>query len=121
MATLYPSLEDMKGHQILQVSTAALWGVEQTPMGPCGVPSSEGAQGWGAEPRASSVSWQAQAAAGVRTPATTVLTEKPKLVSDTGNAGCDRLSPSRGCLGRGEVMLTVQGSSAETCHSSVHG
>ncbi|XP_049673432.1 syntenin-2 [Accipiter gentilis] len=43
MATLYPSLEDMKGHQILQ----------------------------------------AQAAAGVRTPATTVLTEKPKLVSDT--------------------------------------
>ncbi|NWZ56909.1 SDCB2 protein, partial [Haliaeetus albicilla] len=39
MATLYPSLEDMKGHQILQ----------------------------------------AQAAAGVRTPATTVLTEKPKL------------------------------------------
>ncbi|KAM6319413.1 syntenin-2 [Podargus strigoides] len=41
MATLYPSLEDMKGHQILQ----------------------------------------AQAAAGVRTPATTVVTEKPKLVS----------------------------------------
>ncbi|NXS75608.1 SDCB2 protein, partial [Pandion haliaetus] len=40
MATLYPSLEDMKGHQILQ----------------------------------------AQAAAGVRTPATTVLTEKPKLL-----------------------------------------
>lgn len=28
MATLYPSLEDMKGHQILQVSVsaAALWG-----------------------------------------------------------------------------------------------
>ncbi|KAM6242879.1 syntenin-2 isoform 1-T2 [Spheniscus humboldti] len=43
MATLYPSLEDMKGHQILQ----------------------------------------AQAAAGVRTPATTVVTEKPKLVSGT--------------------------------------
>ncbi|KAM7090845.1 LOW QUALITY PROTEIN: syntenin-2 [Ciconia maguari] len=43
MATLYPSLEDMKGHQILQ----------------------------------------AQAAAGVRTPATTVVTEKPKLVSDS--------------------------------------
>ncbi|NXX11092.1 SDCB2 protein, partial [Podargus strigoides] len=41
MATLYPSLEDMKGHQILQ----------------------------------------AQAAAGVRTPATTVVTEKPKLLS----------------------------------------
>ncbi|XP_072735481.1 syntenin-2 isoform X2 [Ciconia boyciana] len=40
MATLYPSLEDMKGHQILQ----------------------------------------AQAAAGVRTPATTVVTEKPKLL-----------------------------------------
>ncbi|NXJ89737.1 SDCB2 protein, partial [Corythaixoides concolor] len=40
MATLYPSLEDMKGHQILQ----------------------------------------AQAAAGVRTPATTVATEKPKLL-----------------------------------------
>ncbi|KAM9285010.1 syntenin-2 isoform 2-T2 [Morus bassanus] len=47
MATLYPSLEDMKGHQILQ----------------------------------------AQAAAGVRTPATTVVTEKPKLVSGTDNAG----------------------------------
>ncbi|NXJ33223.1 SDCB2 protein, partial [Ciconia maguari] len=47
MATLYPSLEDMKGHQILQ----------------------------------------AQAAAGVRTPATTVVTEKPKLVSDSGNMG----------------------------------
>ncbi|KAM6194479.1 syntenin-2 isoform 1-T1 [Sarcoramphus papa] len=43
MATLYPSLEDMKGHQILQ----------------------------------------AQAAAGVRTPATTVVTDKPKLVSGT--------------------------------------
>ncbi|KAM9528058.1 syntenin-2 [Guaruba guarouba] len=43
MATLYPSLEDMKGHQILQ----------------------------------------AQAAAGVRTPPTTVVTEKPKLSSDT--------------------------------------
>ncbi|NWX39267.1 SDCB2 protein, partial [Steatornis caripensis] len=40
MATLYPSLEDMKGHQVLQ----------------------------------------AQAAAGVRTPATTVVTEKPKLL-----------------------------------------
>ncbi|KAM6194480.1 syntenin-2 isoform 2-T2 [Sarcoramphus papa] len=40
MATLYPSLEDMKGHQILQ----------------------------------------AQAAAGVRTPATTVVTDKPKLL-----------------------------------------
>ncbi|NXT83244.1 SDCB2 protein, partial [Zapornia atra] len=48
MATLYPSLEDMKGHQILQ----------------------------------------AQAAAGVRTPATTVVTEKPKLNSVTGNMGC---------------------------------
>ncbi|NWR63213.1 SDCB2 protein, partial [Bucorvus abyssinicus] len=45
MATLYPSLEDMKGHQILQ----------------------------------------AQAAAGVRTPPTTVVTEKPKLDSGTGN------------------------------------
>ncbi|XP_065706237.1 syntenin-2 isoform X1 [Patagioenas fasciata] len=44
MATLYPSLEDMKGHQILQ---------------------------------------QAQAAAAVRTPATTVAAEKPKLPSDT--------------------------------------
>ncbi|KAM6120577.1 syntenin-2 [Phoenicopterus ruber ruber] len=43
MATLYPSLEDMKGHQILQ----------------------------------------AQAAAGVRTPTTTVVTEKPKLDSGT--------------------------------------
>ncbi|NWS44812.1 SDCB2 protein, partial [Probosciger aterrimus] len=43
MATLYPSLEDMKGHQILQ----------------------------------------AQAEAGVRTPPTTVATEKPKLSSDT--------------------------------------
>ncbi|XP_040431950.1 syntenin-2 [Cygnus olor] len=43
MATLYPSLEDMKGHQVLQ----------------------------------------AQAAAGVGTPATTVLTEKPKLTSGT--------------------------------------
>ncbi|NXK13829.1 SDCB2 protein, partial [Herpetotheres cachinnans] len=40
MATLYPSLEDMKGHQILQ----------------------------------------AQAAAGVKTPTTTVVTEKPKLL-----------------------------------------
>ncbi|NXI40512.1 SDCB2 protein, partial [Galbula dea] len=47
MATLYPSLEDMKGHQILQ----------------------------------------AQVAAGVRTPPTTVATEKPKLVSSTSNAG----------------------------------
>ncbi|NXE29419.1 SDCB2 protein, partial [Ardeotis kori] len=47
MATLYPSLEDMKGHQILQ---------------------------------------QAQAAAGVRTPATTVVAEKPQLASGTGNA-----------------------------------
>ncbi|XP_063260492.1 syntenin-2 isoform X2 [Prinia subflava] len=43
MATLYPSLEDMKGHQVLQ----------------------------------------AQAAAGVKTPATTVVTEKPKLTSGT--------------------------------------
>ncbi|KAM9218980.1 syntenin-2 [Leptosomus discolor] len=43
MATLYPSLEDMKGHQILQ----------------------------------------AQASARVRTPATTVVTEKPKLTSGT--------------------------------------
>ncbi|NXJ82835.1 SDCB2 protein, partial [Trogon melanurus] len=49
MATLYPSLEDMKGHQILQ----------------------------------------AQAAAGLKTPATTVVTEKPKLAPGTGNAGCD--------------------------------
>ncbi|NXE82707.1 SDCB2 protein, partial [Cochlearius cochlearius] len=44
MATLYPSLEDMKGHQLLQ----------------------------------------AQAAAGVRTPATTVVTEKPKLAMAVG-------------------------------------
>ncbi|XP_061864954.1 syntenin-2 [Colius striatus] len=43
MATLYPSLEDMKGHQILQ----------------------------------------AQAAAGVRTPPTTMVTEKPKLPTGT--------------------------------------
>ncbi|KAM6404426.1 syntenin-2 isoform 3-T3 [Rhynochetos jubatus] len=54
MATLYPSLEDMKGHQILQ----------------------------------------AQAAAGLRTPATTVVTEKPKLVSDTGNAAPPLLYPN---------------------------
>ncbi|NXG16698.1 SDCB2 protein, partial [Grallaria varia] len=47
MATLYPSLEDMKGHQVLQ----------------------------------------AQAVAGVRTPPTTVVTEKPKLPSGTGNMG----------------------------------
>ncbi|NXS54287.1 SDCB2 protein, partial [Brachypteracias leptosomus] len=49
MATLYPSLEDMKGHQILQ----------------------------------------AQAAAGVRTPPTTVATEKLKLESGTSDTGCD--------------------------------
>ncbi|NXF58346.1 SDCB2 protein, partial [Ciccaba nigrolineata] len=54
MATLYPSLEDMKGHQILQ----------------------------------------AQAAAGVRTPATTVVTEKPKLVSGTGDAAPPLLYPN---------------------------
>ncbi|KAM4650315.1 syntenin-2 isoform 2-T2 [Amazona ochrocephala] len=47
MATLYPSLEDMKGHQILQ----------------------------------------AQAAAGVRTPPTTVVAEKPKLSSDAAPPG----------------------------------
>ncbi|NXE68593.1 SDCB2 protein, partial [Calcarius ornatus] len=52
MATLYPSLEDMKGHQVLQ----------------------------------------AQAAAGVRTPATTVVTEKPKLTSGTGKGGHDQLT-----------------------------
>lgn len=52
MATLYPSLEDMKGHQLLQVSisAAALGGGEQTPTGPCGVPPSEGPQGRGAQP-----------------------------------------------------------------------
>ncbi|XP_014810897.1 PREDICTED: syntenin-2-like [Calidris pugnax] len=54
MATLYPSLEDMKGHQILQ----------------------------------------AQAAAGVRTPATTVVTEKPKLTSGTSNAAPPMLYPN---------------------------
>lgn len=59
MATLYPSLEDMKGHQVLQ----------------------------------------AQAAAGVRTPATTVVTEKPKLTSGTGKVGPDQLTLCRGSLG----------------------
>ncbi|XP_042656753.1 syntenin-2 [Tyto alba] len=54
MATLYPSLEDMKGHQILQ----------------------------------------AQAAAGVRTPPTTVVTEKPKLVSGTSGAAPPVLYPN---------------------------
>lgn len=78
-------------------------------MGPCSVPPSEGPQGWGAQPRANPISWQAQAAAGVRTPTTTVVTEKPKLVSGTGNVGCDWLSLSRGCHGGGGVMLTVEG------------
>ncbi|NWS70975.1 SDCB2 protein, partial [Crotophaga sulcirostris] len=54
MATLYPSLEDMKGHQILQ----------------------------------------AQAAAGVRTPATTVVTEKPKLLSGTSSTEPPVLYPN---------------------------
>ncbi|NWV62565.1 SDCB2 protein, partial [Malurus elegans] len=54
MATLYPSLEDMKGHQVLQ----------------------------------------AQAAAGVRTPATTVVTEKPKLTSGTGKLRPPSVCPS---------------------------
>lgn len=71
-------------------------------MGPCGVLPLEGPQSWGAQPRANPVSWQAQAAAGVRTPATTVVTEKPKLVSGTDNTGCDQLSLSRRCLGTGE-------------------
>ncbi|KAI6073997.1 Syndecan binding protein 2 [Aix galericulata] len=69
MATLYPSLEDMKGHQVLQVGvrSMSLWGGEGlTPRG---------------SPRAPPFSRQAQAAAGVGTPATTVLTEKPKLPS----------------------------------------
>ncbi|NXL52089.1 SDCB2 protein, partial [Podilymbus podiceps] len=59
MATLYPSLEDMKGHQVLQ----------------------------------------AQAAAGVRTPATTVVTEKPKLISGTRNAAPPLLYPDLAELG----------------------
>ncbi|XP_064023877.1 syntenin-2 isoform X4 [Pogoniulus pusillus] len=54
MATLYPSLEDMKGHQILQ----------------------------------------AQAAAGVRTPPTTVVTEKPKLPSGTSSTAAPVLYPN---------------------------
>ncbi|NWU96078.1 SDCB2 protein, partial [Upupa epops] len=54
MATLYPSLEDMKGHQILQ----------------------------------------AQAAAGVKTPPTTVATEKPKLTSGTSNTAPSELYPN---------------------------
>ncbi|NXX97844.1 SDCB2 protein, partial [Centropus bengalensis] len=54
MATLYPSLEDMKGHQILQ----------------------------------------AQAAAGVRTPATAVVTEKPKLISGSRDAEPPVLYPN---------------------------
>ncbi|NXK54684.1 SDCB2 protein, partial [Chauna torquata] len=54
MAMLYPSLEDMKGHQVLQ----------------------------------------AQAAAGVSTPATTVLAEKPKLASSTGNLRPPSLCPA---------------------------
>ncbi|NWV30681.1 SDCB2 protein, partial [Grantiella picta] len=54
MATYYPSLEDMKGHQVLQ----------------------------------------AQAAAGVRTPATTVVTEKPKLTSGTGKLRPPLVCPS---------------------------
>ncbi|NXW54854.1 SDCB2 protein, partial [Eurystomus gularis] len=54
MATLYPSLEDMKGHQILQAQTAA----------------------------------------GVRTPPTTVVTEKPKLDSGTTNAAPPVLYPN---------------------------
>lgn len=45
------------------------------------------------------VSWQAQAAAGVRTPATTVVTEKPKLTSGTGKVGHDQFTLCRGCLG----------------------
>lgn len=87
MATLYPSLEDMKGHQVLQVGvrSTSLWGGEGlTPRG---------------SPRAPPFSRQAQAAAGVGTPATTVLTEKPKLPS--GNVGCDQPPVSRGCLGWG--------------------
>ncbi|XP_075577337.1 syntenin-2 isoform X2 [Pelecanus crispus] len=38
MATLYPSLEDMKGHQILQVSAAALWGAEPPSVCPAAPP-----------------------------------------------------------------------------------
>ncbi|NXP41604.1 SDCB2 protein, partial [Leiothrix lutea] len=62
MATLYPSLEDMKGHQVLQ----------------------------------------AQAAAGVRTPATTVVTEKPKLTSGTGWS--QELRPSLVCPSEPPVL-----------------
>ncbi|NXG45951.1 SDCB2 protein, partial [Psilopogon haemacephalus] len=54
MATLYPSLEDMKGHQILQ----------------------------------------AQAAAGVKTPPTTVVTDKPKLSSGTSSTATLGVSPA---------------------------
>ncbi|NXH13797.1 SDCB2 protein, partial [Bucco capensis] len=54
MATLYPSLEDMKGHQLLQ----------------------------------------AQAAAGLRTPPTTVACEKPKLTSSSTDAAAPVLYPN---------------------------
>lgn len=110
MATLYPSLEDMKGHQILQVSVSAV--AFQGASRPPPPPGSLGLGG--AQPGAHPVSRQAQAAAGVRTPPTTVVTEKPKLDSGTGNAGCHRLSLSRGCLRVGGAALTGQGGSAET-------
>lgn len=108
MATLYPSLEDMKGHQLLQVSAgaAALGGVSWMQWVP---PLSEGPQGGWAAPQASPISLQAQAAAGVRTPPTTVVPEKPKLSSDTGNAGWDRLSPPGGCLRGGGISAYYGG------------
>lgn len=106
MATLYPSLEDMKGHQVLQVGvrSTSLWGGEG--LAPRG------------SPRAPQLSRQAQAAAGVGTPATTVLTEKPKLPS--GNVGCDQPPVSRGSLGWG-VAHHGRGAQRRPPHSLAQG
>lgn len=117
MATLYPSLEDMKGHQVLQVSvrSSAQWGWSD-PLSTHGDPMA------GAVPRANPISPRLRQLLGSAPP-------PPRCSPRSQSSRRSQRSPPvpvmggvvlRGCLGGGWGGLHSEGS-AETPSSSVHG
>lgn len=72
-------------------------------------PTRTGSRGLGTQPAAHPISQQAQAAAAVRTPATTVAAEKPKLPSDTGNMAAASCPCPGAAYGQGERWSLCRG------------
>lgn len=117
MATLYPSLEDMKGHQVLQVSvrSSAQWGWSD-PLSTHGDPMA------GAVPRANPISPRLRQLLGSAPP-------PPRCSPRSQSSRRSQRSPPvpvmggvvlRGCLGGGWGGPHSEGS-AETPSSSVRG